>query len=311
MRRIASASGLLVVAVSFFWMASAAVSDRGYSAVVPLVYADDPPDPNKPKATSSNGTLKNGAATDNDNYQNGLRRSVNLIARKIVAESETLIIDEKVDICVHYTVEGDDDDERFRIGFGVFNLSLQDEQVRVREGDHRECFEVRQPQAGDHLVGAIVDVGNDIAESDEADNRVETLLTWIEPPRPELGVAILVVQARTTSSCDEPVQMATSVSNIGTDSAKRFDVELLIDGEREERERVQDLAPNTMVDVYFDRIKLTPGSHQVAVRADAGNDVDETDEQNNELVSSLVNSCDDIPYEGEDDDDGDDDDDDD
>jgi hypothetical protein len=307
-RRFMSAFGLLVIALSILWMVSAAVGSRNAGTVVPLVYADDPADPTKPKTASSSGPVRNGAAADNDN-QELVQQAVNLVARNIVAESDPLIVNEKVDICVLYTVVGEVDIDSFRIGFGVINLPLQDERARVREGEHSECFEVRQQHAGDYLVAAALDVGDEIPETHEEDNRVEALLTWVQPPRPDLMVTSFGYLPRSTDSCDEPLHFYVVVYNGGSALARRFDVELLVNSQREGRERIEDVVPGGIGEARFDELKLRSSEpYELRVRVDTDNDVEEIDEQNNEMVVTRSIACQDIPFEDDDDDDDDDDD---
>jgi subtilase family serine protease len=91
------------------------------------------------------------------------------------------------------------------------------------------------------------------------------------------------------------------VSNNGTAQARKFDVELFLNEEREKKERLEDVAVGATAEVIFDGLKIrTPGSYDVKVKVDSDDEVNETDEQNNEHVSTFSNDCQDIPYEGDD-----------
>jgi subtilase family serine protease len=286
-------------------MASAAVSDRGGSGV-PLVYADDPPTTTKPKTTSTNGASKNGASNDNrnDNDQQRVLRPVNLAVGEI-EYSDPLIVNEKADICVNFTVFGNRD-ERFTISLYIEGHDLQEEQVRFREGEHHECFEVRLQQAGTQLVVFRLDPENNIAESNEDDNRASQGLKWAEQPRPDLVLGYLGSR-KVTESCNEPIHVGAGVTNLGTAQARKFDVELFVNGERKKQERVQDVAPGETAELIFDGFKLkTAGSYELVVKIDTDDEVDESDEQNNKEAWLYTNDCQDIPYEDGDDDDDDD-----
>ena len=276
-RRFLSASGLLAIAMSIVCMASTALSEGGGNSGVPLVYADDPPTTTKPKTTSTNGSSKNGASNDNrnDNDQQRVLRPVNLAVGEI-EYSDRLIVNEKVDICVNYTVFGDRD-ERFTISFFIEGHDLQEEQVRFRDGEHRECFEARLHQAGPQFVRFRLDAENNIAESNEDDNNVSKTLTWVEEPRPDLSPAFLGNRARLTNSCDEPLRFFTGVENKGSVFPGSFDVELFVDGERKKRDRVQDVRPTSTTFVDFDVKVSAAGWHEVRFKVDTDDEVDESD----------------------------------
>lgn len=138
---------------------------------------------------------------------------------------------------------------------------------------------------GDHNITAIVDPANAIGEVDEENNARGRQLT-VGEPRPDVAVLSASLDPA-APDVDEGTTVRAQLENAGPRDAGTFTVTASVDGEQLGETRVDGLAAGEQATLDLGNWTATEGPHELVVRADTGNEIEEIDEANNEHVRSF------------------------
>lgn len=160
--------------------------------------------------------------------------------------------------------------------------------------------------AGNHVLRAVADPGNEVAEGDEANNALSVNVTVapraaprtarptppaMGPPGPA-GLPDLVVAGVRQSVADprpgEVFPFSAVIGNQGSAPATNFRVEFLVDAESLGTASLAGLAPGASEEVLSPAWAAAPGQHTLLVLADPGNAVAEASEDNNAAIHAVV-----------------------
>ncbi len=146
---------------------------------------------------------------------------------------------------------------------------------------------------GDHNATVIVDAGDDVNESNEADNELTVAFTVEGEQTEDPGQADLIAGEPSLDPTDpapgDNVTFTATVSNGGNASAGNFTVQFLLDGEQlGENITIEGLAANESIEITSEAWNASEGDHNVTVVVDAGDAVNESDESNNEATTSFT-----------------------
>lgn len=213
--------------------------------------------------------------------------NITAVRLELKDDDDELVAGRPVELCVVWSVEGRDEDQRFEVAFSFTSADGLDRESqsgsdahRVRPAENeRDCFTVRLP-AGDHSVYGVVDSLGVVEESNEGDNIVFQVFTWAEAPIPDLVPEWANVVDNVY--CPE-LRISLSVLNFGTGRAGESQAQLLVNGIQPSggKRRVGRLDPDERDVVVFGAIDVEPGAeYDFIVRVDADNEVDEYDESN-------------------------------
>lgn len=146
--------------------------------------------------------------------------------------------------------------------------------------------EIWNATGGTHNLTVTADVHDDVAESDETDNR-ETQLFEVDEELPDLTGDVQVRDPPV--QIGEPVEIRYSVTNEGQAAAGPFDVVFRLDRTVVEHQRIDGLQPRVGILGFlsFDE-PLGAGEHRVTMEIDADREVDESDERNNLAVDRFL-----------------------
>lgn len=136
-----------------------------------------------------------------------------------------------------------------------------------------------QASAGDHIIKAIIDSGNDIVEANEDNNEKICVFSVI--------AADLIIESITwwpqTASIGDTVTFTVKVKNCGNKIAGNGWVDLSIDGASRGQREYNRLEPDESTTISYTWITQA-GNHTVNATADFLNQSIESDETNNELL---------------------------
>lgn len=165
------------------------------------------------------------------------------------------------------------------------------------------CIRTDLPTTGSHKLTAIVDERREVAEYNEANNRIEnTYLAHptIAAPTPTTGPAQADLLPRSirirgdgpggSDDCDPGRNDVTVIAkNDGTAAAGSFAVRLVVDGEDDEAKEktVPGLEAGKELEITFDDVRLRRGMRTLEAVVDAKKAVAESNENNNELTVTV------------------------
>lgn len=141
---------------------------------------------------------------------------------------------------------------------------------------------------GNHTVSATVDPEGALEEGDETNNDIQ-LAVRVEPPPPPLpDLMVLDVGPLGDATLGQNVTFQARLLNAGEGDAGTFGVRFDLDGEVLGNATLTGLPAGQGATVEGPTWVATGGNHTVRAVADAGKDVEETDEDNNEFSRPFV-----------------------
>jgi subtilase family serine protease len=145
------------------------------------------------------------------------------------------------------------------------------------------------PTLGTHVVAFEVDADQHVRETNEANNRVSSILDVPAAPRPDLRpTAIAYTPAAPRAG--ESIVFDSGVRNLGLSAAGPFAVRWRVDG-AEVASGLHDGVPGGALVTNGNSSATwtaTPGVHTVTFSVDADNTISELSESNNEVTTSLA-----------------------
>jgi subtilase family serine protease len=140
-----------------------------------------------------------------------------------------------------------------------------------------------QAESGQQLIDIEVDVGDEVVESDEDNNR----LTSQFEIGPDLKLESVGVRPSNPNASDR-VQFTATVVNQGSPTDETVNVALSVDNETLEAQPLQGLQSNQPQTVATDPWVAQPGEHELVGLVDPEDAIAETDEDNNILGDSFT-----------------------
>ncbi|HEV8359099.1 MAG TPA: CARDB domain-containing protein [Candidatus Thermoplasmatota archaeon] len=140
---------------------------------------------------------------------------------------------------------------------------------------------------GGHLLRAIADVAEEIAEADEDNNQRAESLSVGAPLLPDLVVLDITLGPAAPDAGDE-VTFVAKVKNAGDADAAGFDVGFALDGDSVGPISVDGLAAGATIEVTSLPWTAAQGGHSLRATADVGGDIEESHETNNARTESFA-----------------------
>lgn len=195
---------------------------------------------------------------------------------------------DRVRFSVQIDNEGLGVDEAFDVAFDVDGEPIDTQEVArvAADGSRNLTSSEWTATVGDHNVTVIVDPGGSIDEVDEDNNRVSRELT-VGEPQPDLAVLSAGLNSSFVQDGDQ-VTVQAQVENAGPRDADAFDLEAAIDGQTVDEIRVGGLAADEAPRTFdLGNWTASEGNHELTIRADPDEEIEELSEGNNELVQAL------------------------
>ncbi len=140
---------------------------------------------------------------------------------------------------------------------------------------------------GEHDASATAEPGDEIEETDEANNTATHTFT-VEPDEPDLVVSDITTDPAEPEA-GQSVTLTATVENQGHTAAGNNTLIFRINGTQlGEPVNVSELAPGESVQVTSINWTASNGSHELEAQADAGDNVTEADETNNQHTETLA-----------------------
>ncbi|MFQ6090301.1 MAG: CARDB domain-containing protein, partial [Candidatus Bipolaricaulia bacterium] len=167
------------------------------------------------------------------------------------------------------------------------------EALEIKDDRQAIMFDTAGLELGTYEIRVVADSNDQIPEGDETNNELVTTLTVLSS---KLGMADLQPVALEidppSPTTGQLVVVSIQVENMGDKDAGPFRVAFFIDGQEFDAANLEGLAIGARalaqgaLDPYA--LGLGPGSHQLLVRVDADDQIEEQDEANNELTATLT-----------------------
>lgn len=140
---------------------------------------------------------------------------------------------------------------------------------------------------GEHDASATADPGDEIEETDEANNTATHTFT-VAPDEPDLVVSDITTDPAEPEA-GQNVTLTATVENQGHTAAGNSTLIFRVNGTQlGDAVNVSELAPGDSVQVTSVNWTASNGSHELAAEADAGDTVTEADETNNQRTETLA-----------------------
>lgn len=167
------------------------------------------------------------------------------------------------------------------------------EALEVKDDGRGIALDTGGLEPGAYEIRVVADSNNQIPEEDETNNELMTALTVLPS---KLGMADLQPVAVSLNpplpTADQLVVVTVEIRNTGDKAAGPFRVSFRVGAREFDSASLEGLAPGASLsaqgalDPYA--LGLTPGSHMLLIVVDPDGQVEEQDEANNELVTSLT-----------------------
>ncbi|HEX9724085.1 MAG TPA: CARDB domain-containing protein [Vicinamibacteria bacterium] len=135
------------------------------------------------------------------------------------------------------------------------------------------------PTRGTHTFGFLADVGHDVPEADEYNNRALVTVNVRDIDLEVSGITFL-----STPAVGFQTTAVAHLANIGQDESGRFNVKWILDGDEVQTGRHDSLAAGEVSQsntLEFHWTPTTPGEHTLQFEADADEEIYEVEEENN------------------------------
>lgn len=140
---------------------------------------------------------------------------------------------------------------------------------------------------GEHDASATADPGDEIDETDETNNTATDTFT-VEPDEPDLVVSDITTDPAEPEA-GQNVTLTATVENQGHTAAGNSTLIFQVNGTQiGDAVNVSELEPGESVQVTSANWTASNGSHELVAKADAGDNVTEADETNNDRTETLA-----------------------
>ena len=139
---------------------------------------------------------------------------------------------------------------------------------------------------GTHNLSIIADANGQISEYNEANNQISQQVSVGASTQPDLTVTDLQIPANPTAGTTYQITVTVTVTNNGTVDAAAFAVKLYDNNTQVMKVNLTGLAAGTSTQVTFNWTPTT-GTHNLAIKVDANNQITEYNENNNIITQEI------------------------